>query len=213
MKKKLAKYCVVLSCVLEVFSTSGWSAPKKSKKSTPTAEAPASVPAPVASPVAESVPTANIAMTDPLNEVEGSSTTALSFQSGADTSFSLRLGYSRTVREFLQLTGSSALVTQGNVTRFNFLIGPTYNHKLDSGGLRSAAYARVLGGLAYASDGVIGAGTLGPSTAIAYAVEAGKRFELFSAFTWKPAIMMTGVFASSATPRFTVLPIQFSFLF
>jgi hypothetical protein len=143
----------------------------------------------------------------PLNEIEASSTARLTFQSGADASFAAGLGYSRALKEFLQLSGVAGISTQSGFTALNLLAGPTFNLAVDQTGLRGAAYGRVLVGVAYQNFSSLSGTSLG------YVLEGGKRFELVHDFTFRPALRMSGVTASGATPSFSVIPLQFSFLF
>jgi hypothetical protein len=151
----------------------------------------------------------------PMNELEGSSNAILTFGTNANTTFSLAAGYSRALNEMFQgsiiLAFADSSRPVGNVKALVAEIGPTFNLALDNTGIRNAVYLRATGGIAYASDS--SSGTSVSSTNFAYAVELGKRFELWSVVSWKPAFNVSGTTATGANPLFAFIPAQFAFTF
>jgi hypothetical protein len=152
---------------------------------------------------------------DPLNELESGSGSALIFGSGTNTTFSLTAGYSRLFLENVQGTVVANLgvlsQTVGSLFNLGVRVGPTINYSLGGGGLKDAFYLRLLAGLAYGSNSTTGRTVSGFD--FAYGVEIGKRFEIFPSVFWKPAFGMNGTTATGTNPIFSIIPIQFSFFF
>lgn len=151
----------------------------------------------------------------PMNELEGGSSAALAFGTGADTTFTINAGYSRTLNDMFQgsLVAGFDIISLpvGSAKALVVKIGPTFNLALDNNGIKGAIYVRLLAGIAYSTDS--SSGTSVSSTNFAYEGQIGKRFELWSNVFWKPAFDISGTTMSGANPLYAFIPAQFSFLF
>jgi hypothetical protein len=150
-----------------------------------------------------------------LNELESSSSSALIFGSGTNTTFGAGAGYSRIVTDMFQASAVAGFnITSypvGGMTSLTLKVGPTYNYSCDNTGVRNAFYLRALAGLAFGTNST--SGTSNSSVNFAYTVQAGKRFEIVPSLFWKPAIDMSGTTASNTNPVFSIIPAQFAFMF
>lgn len=140
-----------------------------------------------------------------MNELQGSTTAALSFGSGYTTSFGVAVGYSRTFMDMLQGTFLGVLSTGGGTTFLNLEVGPTFDLAIDNTGIRNAVFLTAAGGIQYMNNG----GT----TNFAYTVALGKRFALCNVISWNPQFTMSGATVSGSNPQFALVPISLSFLF
>lgn len=142
------------------------------------------------------------------HEVEGTSSSALFFGSGFDSTFSISAGYSHTLLDFLQASSRASFFITDGARSLSLRVGPTLNYAIDETGLANAFYLSALGGIA-----TFDTSTTDARTRFAYLAEVGKRFTLVSHVAWKPAFQMSGTTGDGSDPAFALIPLQISVLF
>jgi hypothetical protein len=149
---------------------------------------------------------------NPMNELEGSTRSALTFGSDQPTKFNIGAGYSRTLMDILQATGEITFNVDSETTDLDLRVGPTFNLAMDDTGIRNAIYLSALGGIKLVRTDAA------TDTHFAYKGALGKRFEIWKDIAWKPEFNMTGTTAKDSAgetekPSFALVPVQFAFTF
>jgi hypothetical protein len=148
---------------------------------------------------------------DVMNELTGGTASALTFGSNQTTAFAINAGYSRTLMaNMIQGTFYGTLATAGGTTAFQLMVGPTFDLPIDNTGLHNAVFLRAVGGLFWTNSAALSTSS---TSAFAYNVAIGKRFELFSVVHWNPEFSVSGQTISGSNPTWSFTPISLSFLF
>lgn len=150
-----------------------------------------------------------VAATAPLHELSGGTSSTIAFGTKSqNTKFSIDGSYGYFIDSQFQISGDLGFTTTSGLTVLAILAGPTYNFSPNGESTTNAFFAGARVGMVHVS-----AGSLSSSTDLAYLVEAGKRFELFSNVSWKPKFTIGSTTATNAPLVFTLTPVSFSFLF
>lgn len=150
-----------------------------------------------------------VAATAPMHEVSGGTSSSIDFGTkGQSTVFKLDGGYGYFVNSQWEISGDLGFLTTSGFTVLAILAGPTYNFAPNGESTTNAFFAGARLGMAHVSENSVNS-----STDLAYLVEAGKRFEIFSNVSWKPKFAIGSTTADNASLSFSLTPLSFSILF